>query len=127
MLRLSRILAVLLLLALAACGSADDTTATDDPDALPEWIVRVQPEPGSSATANTVVEVEHRIVETERFVRIVVDGTDMTASASDRAGILTFEGLTQGSHTVTVELVELPGDEAELNVIDSYTWSFDTL
>jgi hypothetical protein len=127
--RLKRAAVTLALVLLAGCGATTATTATPPPgtEALPSWVVSLNPHPGSSSEANTVVEVEHTVTEPDHEVRLIVDGVDVTAGALIGARSLAYEPLSRGSHTVRIEHVWLPGAGADLETIETFTWRFETL
>lgn len=126
--RFTRIGALLAAAALLLAGCAGG--GTGEPaggDELPDWVLSIQPRPGSSSTANTVIEVEHAVTEPDVFIRLIVDGTDVTATAADPRGLLTYQIVESGPHTATLERVRLPAVGEDEVVLDTFTWTFDTL
>src|SRR6266852_1706010 len=60
-----------------ACSPAMGASA---PAPLPSWLTQLNPGPGSTSSGQ-VVEVKHNIV-TPEYVRLIIDGVDVTASAT---------------------------------------------
>jgi hypothetical protein len=148
-------IAALMLLTAAACGDDDDagspgsstTTAAEAPDTqgpLPSWLDRVYPEDGAEA-AERAVEVDYGLLGPRQEIRVVIDGTDITAQMSgiDRAsdgktvfpspGQLRYDPheiarplveLDPGRHDVTARLVELDEFGGNLQDVDQYAWTF---
>lgn len=164
------VLVTLLLVAafgLASCGSgtpeADDaadaqnlddvTASTDPPGQMPAWIDDVEPVPGNQVTGEAIVIVDLNFEPTNRVARLILDGTDVTAAATDPADInpsvdesaavatpdrLVYDtdelenplvNLDPGLHLATVRLLHYPeGFEAgDFEVEGSFTWSFEVL
>jgi hypothetical protein len=112
----------------ASCGGDTGVTSTPFQANLPSWIESVRPLPESVSTANTVIEVAHSIPDTEHVIRLIVDGVDVTAAATEEtAGITIYRPLEPGPHTATLERIWLPGAGQESVVLDTYTWTFETL
>lgn len=112
---------------LISCGNDAGVTSTALRTTLPSWIESVRPLPDSAATANTVIEVAHRVVDPDHFIRVIVDGIDVTADTTEEtAGTTIYRPLEPGPHTATVERTLLPGQGEEFVVLDSFTWTFET-
>lgn len=121
------VLALAMSLLVASC-SDDESDGNVQQTTPPSWIESVSPLPNSTSTANTVVEVNHAPQDPEFSIRLIVDGIDVTASAQDdNLGLITYRQLDPGPHSVTVEQTWLPDDGQDTVVVDSYTWSFETL
>ena len=145
----------ILLAALAGCaqGPEEDADAAADVE-LPDWLDSVSPIPGAEAAATDLIEVHHNATEEDTGVRMIIDGVDVTASAiprdepeaRDPIGINdenTFEGegrlsydpntdiapvsIDPGEHTVLLEHVRLPEPGAQLEVLDTFEWTFTVL
>lgn len=120
-------LALISMTSLTACGTPD----RQDPgsESQPSWVETVYPAPGSSATT-LAVEVDHTITSTDNDVRLMVDGVDVTTYAAFDAGRLRYESgvgpvvLGGGEHWAEVQLVTLPHEGADYEVLDSYRWEF---
>jgi hypothetical protein len=89
-------------------------------------LVSIRPEPDGTSAADTAVEVEMAVTEPDAFVRLLVDGTDVTDTAAEPDGDLYYPVATPGRHTVTVERVMPSTDDGVPVTTDSYTWSFET-
>lgn len=167
--RLPVVFLVLLLggLGLAACESgtpeADDaadaqhledvTATTDPPNQMPEWLNSVQPSPGDQVSPEPLVIVDVNLQLGNQVARLIVDGVDVTAAATEPADInpsvdesagvttpnrLVYDtdelenppvALDPGLHLGTVRLLHYPeGFEAgDFDVEGSFTWSFEIL
>lgn len=119
---------VLALFALAGCTT---TPVVDDgADQMPSWLETVFPEPGAVVTASDAVEVDHNLTATDNDVRLVIDGVDVTTYAAFDAGKLRYESgvgpvvLNNGDHTAEVQRVVLADDEAQFEIVDSFSWEF---
>jgi hypothetical protein len=150
----SVVMVTLCLVAAAACGDDDvsDTTrgtsTTDQldprPSGLPSWLERVFPEDGANSSERAV-EVDYGLLGDRQEIRVVIDGTDVTAQLDgiDRAsdgdtlfpspGQLRYDPsaierpivpLEPREHSAEVRLVELDEFGANLETIDEYSWSF---
>lgn len=125
---LSRALAVLVVLALFAC----DTTSEPEGETIarPDWVETVFPEPGSVLTTTDAVEVDHTLTATDNDVRLIIDGVDVTTYSAFDAGKLRYESgvgpvvLSSGDHWAEVQLVTLPAEGEQFEVLDSYRWEF---
>lgn len=124
-----------------AVAEGDDATVAD----YPEWIEKVYPPPDSETSVTRAVQVNHGVVEADREVRLVIDGTDVTTYAVETSpGLLEYDmdqasspvELQPGEHTAVVELLRVtPGasegvdsyDEDVRDTIDSYSWTFTIL
>lgn len=121
---------------------------------LPEWLIEVSPVPGAEAAPTDLVEVQWsrtRGAQESSGVRLFLDGTDVTAfalpnegtnteqpfgpndeNAAEAGGLLAYDPNTElmpvqldpGEHTARVELVYQPEIGADLEVVDSFEWSF---
>lgn len=144
---------MILVFALVGCtqgpeeGEAAGTLETD----LPEWLDSVSPLPGAEAAPTDIIEVQHNQTAERTGVRMLIDGTDVTASALpnegtqteqpfgqndentfEGEGLLTYDPNTElkpveidpGEHTVTLEQVRQPEPEADLEVVDTFEWTF---
>lgn len=121
------VLALVLALLVASCDD-DNSAVNTGQTTAPSWVESVRPLPQSTSTANTVVEVNHTPQDPEFSIRLIVDGIDVTATArADTPGLITYRPLDPGPHSVTVEQTWLPDDGQDTVVVDSYTWSFETL
>lgn len=127
--RLTLVLLVLTALVVAGCTDPD---SGDDPDAQPEWVEEVFPEPGATVAVPDAVEVRHTITATDENVRLIIDGVDVTTYASFDAAKLRYESgvgpviLESGDHVAEVQWVRLPAFGAQHEVLDSFTWEFRT-
>lgn len=126
LLRLTFVIVVVGLLAAACADTGQDATPPAG-NAMPSWIQSIQPSPDSSAMANTVIEVDHSQIDPEHFIRLLVDGVDVTSNATETEDMIVYRGLSKGSHTATVEETWLPEFGKQSDVISSYSWSFETL
>lgn len=134
--------ALLLSLALAAAlaGCSDNgPEATAEAPPLPEWIISVEPRPGSDSSPLRRVEVKHDVMTDGESVRLSIDGTDVTSYADfgreetvggpgrlvyDFEQARDFLPLDPGTHTAKVERVRLPQPGQQHEVLDTYSWSF---
>jgi hypothetical protein len=97
---------------------------------MPSWLTQLNPGPDSSGSGIQVVEVKHSIV-TPEYVRLIVDGVDVTAYATKGPGLLDYRPagggpvvLTPAHHEAEVERLSPGTGGAPPTVVDSYTWSF---
>ena len=144
-------LLVLLLQAFFGDGADDiQAVANDESEAasaaeFPEWVEKLYPPPGSETSINQAVQINHNIVGADQQVRLSIDGTDVTAYATETSpGLLEYDidqpnapiELEPGEHEATVSLFRVtPGasegvDSYDPDVhqpIESYTWSFTVL
>jgi hypothetical protein len=125
-------LVVLVLLVAAACSDDDGEGAAGRED-FPDWVVDVFPEPNATVAVTDIVEVQHRLVDPEHEIRLLIDGVDVTArSEMIDDGTLRYDAKTgavdlgTGRHAAEVQRVLLPVDEIEGRVVDSFTWEFRT-
>lgn len=111
----------------------------------PEWLEKVYPPPDSQTSATQAVQVNHGVVEADRQVRLIIDGTDVTSYAVATApGLLEYDvdqvsapvELDPGEHTAVVELTRVtPGasegvesfDADVHGAVDSFRWTFTVL
>ena len=102
--------------------------------ALPEWLVRVYPEPGAELSGNQEVQLEYTVDESsDQIVRLVIDGTDLTTHSEVTPGELSYDPevgtapleLDSGQHTAVAELVEVLDSGEE--TIDTFEWTFNVL
>ncbi len=148
---ISLVLATSLLVLLSGCTPEDDATAPVQDVELPEWIDSVSPVPGAEAAPTDIIEVHHNERAEFRGVRIIIDGTDVTSYAVinkqdrtvgeidnaddqqfDGEGLLTYDPNSQqvpvtidpGEHTVRLEQVRIPQEGAQMEVLDTFEWSF---
>lgn len=118
---------------------------------LPGWVTSVSPLPGAEAAPTDIIEVQHEQRGDLSGVRILIDGVDVTANAVPRegsntrepfgendenaydgAGLLAYDPNTElapveidpGEHTVTLEQVRQPEEGADLEVLDTFDWTF---
>ncbi len=125
-----------LLLAACAGPTVDDSTTEE---AIPPWIVSVEPRPGQDSAPLSRVEVKHRVQSGGESVRLEIDGTDVTAySDFGRAdntggpGRLVYDPetprvlvpLDPGEHEATLKRVQLIDAGERHRVLDTFTWSF---
>lgn len=109
-----------------ACGDGDDASV------MPEWVEEVYPEPGATVAVPDAVEVDHTLQTVDEDIRLVIDGTDVTAYATFEAGKIRYESgdgpviLGGRRHTAEVQRVELEAFGEDYEVLDSYTWEFRT-
>ena len=143
---------VLLTLLLPACAGdgAEDIQAVAEGEAasaaeFPEWIEKIYPPPESETAINQAVQINHNVIAADQQVRLSIDGTDVTAYATETSpGLLEYDidqpnapiELEPGEHEATVALFRVtPGasegvDSYDADVhepIESYTWSFTVL
>jgi hypothetical protein len=97
---------------------------------LPVWLNQLTPGPDSSSSGIQVVEVKHSIV-TPQYLRLIVDGVDVTAYATKGPGLLDYRPaaggpvtLSPGRHQAEVELMTPGTGDAPAMVVASYSWSF---
>ncbi len=148
---ISAVLAMSLLVLLSGCTPEDDATAPVQDVELPEWIDSVSPFPGAEAAPTDIIVVQHNERAEFRGVRIIIDGTDVTSYAVidqqdppvgdidnadnqqfDAEGLLTYDPNSEqvpvtidpGEHTVTLEQVRIPEEGAQMEVLDTFEWSF---
>ena len=146
------VLLVVLTLLLGACtgDGADDIQAVAEGEAasaaeFPEWIEKLYPPPGSETSINQAVQINHNITAADQQVRLSIDGTDVTAYATETSpGLLEYDidqpnapiELEPGEHEATVSLFDVtPGasegvDSYDADVhdpVESYSWSFTVL
>ncbi len=125
-----------LLLAACAGPTVDDSTTEE---AIPPWIVSVEPRPGQESASLRRVEVKHRVQSGGESVRLEIDGTDVTAYSdfgrADNAGgpgRLVYDPesprvlvpLDPGEHTATLKRVQFTGVGEQHKVLDTFSWSF---
>lgn len=139
--------------ALDTTGRDGPTRITDPPNQMPEWVDSVEPVPASQVTGEAIVVVDLDFEPSNRVARLILDGVDVTASATDpgdlnasvdgSAAVATPDRLVDdpgelgnplvtldpGLHLATVRLLHSPeGFEAgEFEVEGSFTWSFEVL
>ena len=141
------------LLLLVGCSpdpEESDPSAMNDVE-LPEWVTTVSPLPGAEAAPTDIIEVQHEQRGDLAGVRIFIDGVDVTAVAVPRegsntqqpigesreepyaaGGLLTYDPNTElapvqiqpGEHTVRLEQVRQPEEGADLEVLDTFEWTF---
>lgn len=148
------LLTILALTALAASACAGDGAESVQEVAegeaqtiadLPEWLEKVYPPPGSETSATQAVQVDHTAIAADQQVRLIIDGTDVTAYADATSpGLLEYDidqedapvDLQPGEHEATVELMRrTPGasegvdsyDPDVHKTIDSFSWTFTVL
>ncbi len=129
-----RIVLVLALLAIVAAACGDDEATTDGTSGeMPGWIVSVEPAPGATVAVPDLVRVTFEPTGPDEIVRLLIDGTDVTASADLSGDVLAYDpnqgpvSLGAGEHTATVQLTERPTNDAtDFAVIDDFTWTFRT-
>lgn len=141
-----------LLFVLAGCtqGPEEGEASAQDVD-LPDWLEVVSPLPGAEGSATNLIEVQHNQTAELTGVRMLIDGVDVTASALPNEGTNTtqpfgpndensYEGegllaydpntelmpveIDPGQHTVTLEQVRQPEPGADLEVLDTFEWTF---
>lgn len=100
------------------------------PAPLPAWLTQLNPGPDSSSSGIQVVEVKHSIV-TPEYVRLIVDGVDVTAYATKGPGLLDYRpagggpvALSPGQHEAEVERMSPATGAGPGTVLDPYSWSF---
>lgn len=151
---LASILACLMLVLTACTeGPEGDDASVADAD-LPDWLIEVSPPPGAESSPTDLVEVQWSGTSGARDssgVRLFLDDTDVTAFAlpnegtnteqpfgpndensAEGGGLLAYDPNTElmpvqldpGEHTARVELVYQPDLGADLEVVDSFEWSF---
>jgi len=112
-----------------ACSPATGTSA---PAPLPSWLTQLNPGPGSTSSGLQVVEVKHNIV-TPEYVRLVIDGVDVTSSATRGPNELDYRpagqgpvALAPGKHSARVDRMRPVGGGGPdgATVVASYGWSF---
>lgn len=143
--------AALLLLAGCTDGPEESEPEAAADVELPGWVDSVSPLPGAEAAPTDIIEVQHDQRGDLAGVRIFIDGVDVTASAVqlegsnsqepigelpenayDAGGLLTYDPNTElapvpidpGEHTVRLEQVRQSEEGADLEVLDSFEWSF---
>lgn len=100
---------------------------------------------GSETSVTQAVQVDHDAIAADRQVRLIIDGTDVTAYAvATTPGLLEYDidqlrspvELQPGQHTAVVKLNRVtPGSgegvesyDAEVHdTIESFTWTFTVL
>ncbi|MEX2619118.1 MAG: hypothetical protein WD250_02755 [Egibacteraceae bacterium] len=116
-----------------AAGDETDSGAIDESLDLPEWIAGVHPDPGAEASPTPQVQVIHGEVGVGEGVRLIVNGTDVTAHTVEaRPGVLTYDPnrpsalieLSPGQHTATAERVRLDEFGEQHEVLDRFEWEF---
>ena len=145
--------ASILLLLLTGCtrepeGAEPETRADVE---LPEWLDEISPLPGAEAAPTDIIEVHHDLRGEFEGVRMLINGVDVTAAAVPNEGTNvqqpfgehdenTFEGegllsydpntdlapvpIEPGQQTVTLERVRVPEQGAEMEVLDTFEWTF---
>ena len=112
-----------------ACRPATGASA---PPPLPSWLTQLNPGPGSTSSGLQVVEVKHNIV-TPEYLRLVIDGVDVTAYATKGPSELDYRpagqgpvGLAPGKHSARVDRMRPVGGGGPdgASVVASYSWSF---
>jgi hypothetical protein len=100
------------------------------PAPLPAWLTQLNPGPDSSSSGIQVVEVKHSIV-TPEYIRLIVDGVDVTAYATKGPGLLDYRpagggpvSLSPGRHEAEVELMSPATGGGPGTVLASHSWSF---
>ena len=130
-----------LVAALAGCtgetpagGEEGEAVADATGAALPDWLVRVYPEPGAELSGNQEVQLEYTVDESsDQVVRLLIDGTDLTIHSDVTPGELSYDPevgtapleLDSGEHTATAELVEVSDSGEE--TVDTFEWTFNVL
>ena len=127
---------------LLACGGEEESTSgstSSKSEAVPPWIVSVEPRPGQQSATFRRIEVQHRVMTDGESVRLSVDGVDVTAYAdfgregtAGGPGLLVYDfeqardfvPLDPGEHQATLTRVKLTGVGEKFEVLDDYTWSF---
>jgi hypothetical protein len=124
---------------LGACSGTQRALEARPTIALPEWIVKVEPEPGQETSAVRRVEVHYEVATGGENVRLSIDGTDVTAYADfgreenvGGPGTLVYDfeqgrdfvPIDPGEHTATVSRVRLTGIGEQFEVLDSFSWTF---
>jgi hypothetical protein len=110
----------------SACGSSGTAQA---PAPLPQWIVKLVPGPGGSSGGVQAVEVQNALVAPD-YVRLIVDGVDVTAYADKGPELLYYNALRgpvalePGTHNAKVDRVNPTNGDGPDIVVDSYRWSF---
>ena len=145
-------LLVVLAMLLAGCAGdgADSVQAAADGDGqaaaeLPDWVEKLYPPPGSETSATQAIQVNHTAIAADQQVRLILDGTDVTAYANATSpGLLEYDidqdaapvDLAPGDHKATVELFQVTPGEGEgvdsydpdvHEPIDSFSWTFTVL
>lgn len=132
-------LAVLLsIVVLAGCGDQEAESPAAG-EALPSWLVSVEPEPGEQSAVLRRIEVNYDLQTGGENVRLSVDGTDVTSYADfgreqnvGGPGRLVYDfeqardlvPLDPGEHTATLDLVELEDLGERPQVKDTFSWTF---
>jgi hypothetical protein len=81
------VLLSMLLLVLAGCTDDAEGGATAESSVeLPGWLETVSPVPGAEAAPTDIIEVQHTMTGEFEGVRILIDGTDVTADALPNEG-----------------------------------------
>ncbi len=134
------------LLMMTAC-TPEETPVESSSAAVdyPEWLERVYPAPGAELSVTQAVQVNHGVVTSERAVRLVIDGVDVTTYADqDSPGLLEYDPddiqaqppveLEPGEHSAVAELLDVrpatdPGGLGYevLGTIDTFSWTFTIL
>ena len=148
----SAVVAILLIVLAGCADGPEGTQGVAEADVeLPDWLDSVSPLPGAEAAPTDIIEVQHDLQGEFEGVRMFINGTDVTASALPNEGTNTeqpfgpndensFEGegllaydpntdlmpveIDPGEHTVRLERVRLPEPGAQLEVLDTFEWSF---
>lgn len=123
-------------------AKAEDNVADDD---YPAWLDKLYPPPGSKTSVTQAVQVDHNAIAADQQVRLIIDGTDVTAYANATSpGLLEYDidqaqapiELKPGEHTAVVQLMRVtPGssegvdsyDEDVHQKVESFTWTFTVL
>ncbi|CAN5817085.1 hypothetical protein BH23ACT12_BH23ACT12_03150 [soil metagenome] len=131
--------AAMIAIALLAGCNADEATTPAAGEALPSWLVSVDPEPNEQSAVLRRIEVNYKLQTDGENVRLSVDGTDVTSYADfgreQNVGgpsslVYDFEqarelvSLEPGEHTATVDLVRLEDLGEQPQILDTYSWSF---
>lgn len=112
-----------------ACNPATGASA---PAPLPSWLTQLNPGPGATSSGLQVVEVKHNIV-TPEYIRLVIDGVDVTSSATKGPNELDYRpagqgpvALAPGKHSARVDRMRPVGGGGPdgATVVASYSWSF---
>lgn len=114
-------------------GDATDTGAIDESLDLPDWITGVHPDPGAEASPTPQVQVIHGEVGVGEGVRLIVNGTDVTAHTVEaRPGVLAYDPnrspapveIAPGPNSAAAERVRLDEFGEQHEVLDRFEWEF---